>query len=135
MAHDAPSAAEYREAAQLRRALRRFARRSEELCRAEGLTPQQFLLLLMIKGAPDGSEVSTVTELVDALQLSQSAVTELVNRAESAALVVREPSPLDRRVVHLRLTPAAVERLGRVVSELGPERAALRRLLDGRRRI
>jgi DNA-binding MarR family transcriptional regulator len=134
MGETGPSATEFQEAARLRRALRRFARRSEELCRAEGLTPQQYLLLLMIKGAPDGSQRSTVTELVDALQLSQSAVTELVNRAESAGLLVRERSAADGRVVHLRLTASGSERLGRVVSELGPERAALRRYIDGRRR-
>jgi DNA-binding MarR family transcriptional regulator len=132
MSDEEPSASEYQEAARLRRALRQFARRSEELCRAEGLTPQQYLLLLMIKGAPDGSERSTVTELVDALQLSQSAVTELVNRAEGASLLLREPSPVDRRVMHLVLTAAGTERLGRVVGQLGPERAALRRLIDGR---
>ena len=135
MGETGPALSEFLEAAQLRRALRRFARRSEDLCRAEGLTPQQYLLLLMIKGAPDGSERSTVTELVEALQLSQSAVTELVNRAESAGLLERERSPADGRVVHLRLTAAGSERLGRVVSELGPERAKLRRFIDGRRRL
>ena len=41
----------------------------------------------MIKGAPDGSEQSTVTELADRLQLAQSTVTELVSRAEETGLI------------------------------------------------
>ena len=44
----------YRQAAELRASLRRFMRRSEEVAARHGLTPQRHLLLLMIKGAPDG---------------------------------------------------------------------------------
>src|SRR5919204_3727685 len=84
--------------AEFRAALRRFLRGSERAARASGLTPQRHLLLVMIKGAPDGSERSTVTELAERLQLAQSTVTELVGRAEEAGLVVREPSGLDGRV-------------------------------------
>ena len=95
------------EVAEFREALRRFLRRSERVARASGLTPQRHLLLLMIKGAPDGSEQSTVTELAERLQLAQSTVTELVRRAEETGLVEREQSPADGRVAHLRLTDEA----------------------------
>ena len=78
--------------AEFRAALRRFLRSSERIARQSGLTPQRHLLLLMIKGARDGSERSTVTELADRLQLAQSTVTELVRRAEEAGLVAREQS-------------------------------------------
>ena len=98
-------ASEYAAAADFRAELRRFLRRSEEAAREQRLTPQQHLLLLMIAGS-DGA-VSTVSALVDRLQLTQSAVTELVQRAEEAALVSRRPSPADGRVVELRLTPEA----------------------------
>ncbi len=76
--------------AEFRTALRRFARRSERVARQYGLTPQRYLLLLMIKGAADGKEQSTVTELADRLQLAQSTVTELVRRAEETGLVARD---------------------------------------------
>ena len=76
--------------AEFRASLRTFLRRSERIARRSGLTPQRHLLLLMIKGAPDGSEQSTVTELSERLQLAQSTVTELVGRAERAGLVERE---------------------------------------------
>jgi DNA-binding MarR family transcriptional regulator len=124
-----PTPEDYRRAAELRAALRRFSRRSEQVARAHGLTPQQYLLLLMIRGAPDGSETSTVTELADRLQLMQSTVTELVARAASAGLVSRRPSSDDGRVVHLRLTQRGERVLAAAVAELGPERQQLGALL------
>lgn len=102
---------EYVRAAQLRSALRRFVRDSERTARHHGLTPQRYLLLLMIKGAPGGCQRSTVTELVERLQLAQSTVTELVGRAEYAGLVSRRASSEDGRVALLRLTPEGERRL------------------------
>src|SRR3954447_12281585 len=90
--------------AAFRSALRSFLRSSERLARANGLTPQRHLLLLMIKGAPDGTECATVTDLVERLELAQSTVTELVKRAETIGLVAREESDRDGRVARLRLT-------------------------------
>jgi len=112
--------------AEFRASLRAFLRRSETIARKSGLTPQRHLLLLMIKGAPDGSEQSTVTELADRLQLAQSTVTELVSRAEAAGLVTREQSPNDARVAHLRLTDEGERRLASAFTALGTEREQLR---------
>ena len=85
--------------AEFRAALRRFLRTSERNARRSGLTPQRYLLLLMIKGSPDGSEQSTVTDLAERLQLAQSTVTELVRRAEEIGLVEREQSDAERRLL------------------------------------
>jgi DNA-binding MarR family transcriptional regulator len=120
---------DFREAADLRSALRRFLRRSEEVARRHGLTPRQYLLLLMIKGAPNGREHSTITELVDRLALTQSTVTELVQRAEDAALVTREASRADGRVVMVSLTPTGESALAGAFTELGPERELLLQLI------
>src|SRR4051812_18201292 len=125
-----PTPDEYRSAAALRSALRRFDRVSEQIARGEGLTPRQYLLLLMIKGAPDGSERSTVTELADLLQLQQSTVTELVGRAEAAGLVRRAPSSADGRVVHLHVTPEGDRVLTAVLAQLGAERRRLSQLIS-----
>src|SRR3954466_662985 len=108
-----PDTARVIEVADFREKLRRFLRQSERVARQSGLTPQRHLLLLMIKGARDGSEKSTVTELAERLQLAQSTVTELVSRAEEAGLVEREQSQSDARVAHLRLTPDGEDRLER----------------------
>jgi DNA-binding MarR family transcriptional regulator len=112
--------------AEFRAALRTFLRKSEQTARHAGLTPQRYLLLLMIKGAPDGSQKSTVTELAERLRLAQSTVTELVRRAEEAGLIEREPSRSDGRVAHLRLSGEGERRLGQAVRNLAQERDELR---------
>jgi DNA-binding MarR family transcriptional regulator len=118
----------YRAAAEFRAELRRFLRRSETKARAAGVTPSQHLLLLQIAGAEDG--VTTVSSLVASLSLTQSAVTELVQRAEQAGLVTRRPSTTDARVVLLSLTPEGEARLARIHDSLGAERAELRHVID-----
>jgi DNA-binding MarR family transcriptional regulator len=112
--------------AEFRSALRHFLRRSEKIARQSGLTPQRYTLLMMIKGAPDGSEQSTVTELANRMQLAQSTVTELVRRAEGAGLIDREQSQRDARVAHLRLTADGDRRLMLAFTELETERRQLR---------
>jgi len=96
--------------------------------RAEGLTPRQYLLLLQIAGAEDGT--TTVSQLTGRLVLTQSTVTELVQRAEQVGLVTRSTSPDDARVAHLRLTPEGERRLAAVHGQLKGERTGLRRLID-----
>jgi DNA-binding MarR family transcriptional regulator len=115
--------------AAFRAALRRFLRASEEIAQANGLTPRRHLLLLMIKGAPDGSERTTITELAERLQLAQSTVTELVRRAEQSGLVERERSAEDGRIAHLRLTKEGEHRLARVFRSHDAEREKLREIL------
>ena len=116
--------------AEFRAALRSFLRQSERIARRSGLTPQRYLLLLMIKGAPNGSELSTVTELARRLQLAQSTVTELVSRAEEAGLVAREQSGMDGRVAHLRLTGEGERRLRACLTTLDVERRQLRDAIE-----
>ena len=116
--------------AAFRAVIRSFLRTSERTAREHGLTPRRHLLLLMIKGAPDGSEQSTVTELSERLQLAQSTVTELVGRAERAGLIQRERSEKDLRVAHLRLSPEGERRLAQSVRGLDEQRHELRRRLD-----
>ena len=53
--------------------LPRFLRRSEEAARQVGITPGQHMLLLQIAGSDE--EQTTVSELVEKLSLTQSAVT------------------------------------------------------------
>jgi DNA-binding MarR family transcriptional regulator len=111
--------------AAFRAALRAFLRESELSARAGGLTPQRYLLLLMIKGAPDGSERATVTDLAERLGLAQSTVTELVSRAEEVGLIERSPSDDDGRVAYLGLTKEGERRLAATFTRLDVERARL----------
>jgi DNA-binding MarR family transcriptional regulator len=127
------SAEEAARVAEFRAALRRFLRITERNARDAGLTPQRYLLLLMIKGAADHSEQSTVTELSDRLQLAQSTVTELVRRAEEIGLVDRERSSVDGRITHLRLTPEGERRLRATFTSNASERQTLLDAFDGLR--
>jgi len=134
MASKAPT--EFEQAAAFRASLRRFHRISEDAARKAGLTPRRHLLLLMIKGAPGGAERSTVSELCARLQLAQSTITELVQRAEEAGLVRRAQAREDGRIAYLTLTPEGERRLQLVHDQLRPEREALTRILrevDGQR--
>ena len=121
-----PSAQDVARVAEFRAALRRFLRTTEKNARSAGLTPQRYLLLLMIKGAADGSERSTVTELADRLQLAQSTVTELVSRAEENGLIERERSASDGRIAYLRLSREGERRLALSFTSNESERQALR---------
>ena len=125
------SNADYAEAANLRASLRQFLRLSEEVSRKHGLTPQQYLLLLMIKASEETDDPATISRLVERLALTQSTVTELVQRAEEAGLVARRSSPEDGRVVHLSVTPLGSRRLRAAFVELGPERARLLQMIHG----
>lgn len=112
-------------AAAFRSELRRFLRRSDEAVAQVGLTPQRYDLLLQLKAAPDGH--STVTELGKRLHLRQTAVTELVKRAEEAGLVQRRRSQQDRRVYLLQLTEDGDDRVTRVFDALRRDRTDLGR--------
>lgn len=96
--------AEFEELAEFRAVLRRYLRFSEELVRAHGLTPQQYQLLLAIKGYP-GRDWATVRELAEQLQIRHHSVVELVDRAVGRDLVSRAADPTDARVVRVELTP------------------------------
>lgn len=97
--------------ADFRSSLRSFLRQSERICADWSLTPQRYLLLLAIKGAPAGDERLTFTEVAERLQLERNTVTELCARAEQAGLLRREPSTTDQRVTYLHLTGEGERRL------------------------
>ena len=114
---------EIEQLAALRYALRQFSRKTEIEARRAGLTPQQYLLLLAIKGFP-GRETASITELAERLQIRHNAVIGLVNRAEERGLVAREQSAPgeDRRIVRVRVMPAGDATLQRLASALRDER-------------
>ena len=88
--------------ADFRYQIRKFERFSEEITRAHGLTPLQYLLLLHVKGYP-GRAWATVGELADRLQAQQHGVVALISRCEKLGLVVRRRSEEDRRRIEIHL--------------------------------
>ncbi len=125
--HDAGAGAvskeEIEQLAALRYALRQFSRKTEIEARRAGVTPQQYLLLLTIKGYP-GRDSVNITELAERLQIRHNAVIGLVNRAEERGLVAREPAAPgeDRRIVRVRVLPAGEEMIQRLAYALRDER-------------
>ena len=109
--------------AALRYALRQFSRKTEIEARRAGLTPQQYLLLLAIKGFP-GRATASITELAERLQIRHNAVIGLVNRAEERGLVARESSipGEDQRIVRVSVTSSGDRALQRLASALRDER-------------
>jgi DNA-binding MarR family transcriptional regulator len=118
------------QAAEFRRLLRRFMAHGDAGVRRAGLTPQRYLLLLAVKGAPDRTEARSIGQLSDDLQLAQSSVTELVDRAEAAGLVTRATGNADARTVLVRLQPAGEERLMAALASVRAEREQLLEHLD-----
>jgi DNA-binding MarR family transcriptional regulator len=91
---------DYESLARFRFAIRSYLRSSEEIVRSHGATPQQYQLLLALKGFP-GREWATVGELADRLQLRHHSVVELITRAQGQGLVSRSADPDDGRVVRV----------------------------------
>jgi len=127
---ESPSVRDVQQVAAFRVVLRSFLRQTERVAQASRLTPQRYLLLLLVKGSERGDERATVSELAEGLHLAQSTVTELVNRAEQSGLVRRRVSEEDARVAYIELTPEGERRLAKAFRGLADERRALRKAIS-----
>jgi DNA-binding MarR family transcriptional regulator len=114
--------------ARFRFGIRRYLRFSEEAVRGHGLTPQQYQLLLALKGFP-GREWATVGELAERLQLRHHSTVELVNRAQGQELVDRAAHPDDARVVRVVLTSQGEQVLGELSALHRDELSRMRSVL------
>jgi DNA-binding MarR family transcriptional regulator len=99
--------------ARFRFGIRRYLRFSEETVRSQGVTPQQYQLMLALKGFP-GRDWAVVRELAERLQLRHHSVVELINRAQSQGLVKRTADPDDARAVRVLLTEQGEQLLSRL---------------------
>ncbi len=110
------TAPEFRALAEFRYQIRIFLNGSEEAARNAALEPQQYLLMLALRGLPVGREPS-IRELAERLQLRHHSVVELVDRLERRQLLRRERSRDDRRQVILHLTPRGERLLTRLAKQ------------------
>ncbi len=105
---------EYVALAEFRYQLRRFLRHMEEEVRHLGVNPQQYQLVLAIKGLPK-DQVPTISCLAERMQLNHNSMVELVDRCEERNILRRVRSSTDRRQVTLAITAdgdALLRRLG-----------------------
>lgn len=118
---------EYRALAELRYRIRKFVREGDALASAAGLEPQQYLLLLAIRGLPEGEE-ATIRALAERLALKHHSAVELIDRLEAHGYVRRSRSRDDRRRVFVSLLPRGEKLLEQVarhrISELRASGAA-----------
>ena len=95
---------EYRALAELRYRIRRFLSEGDAVARAAGLEPQQYLLLLTLRGLPENEE-ATIRTLAERLALKHHSVVELIDRLELHGYVRRTRGREDRRRVLVSLLP------------------------------
>jgi DNA-binding MarR family transcriptional regulator len=123
-----PPRVDYGTLADLRYQIRRFLRAREVAARAAGVEPQQYLVLLQVKGLA-GRQEPTIGALAERLQIRHHAVVQLVDRLAQRGLVKRRQGGRDRRAVVIDLLPAGEALLGRLarqsVAELKTEGPAL----------
>jgi DNA-binding MarR family transcriptional regulator len=107
---------QYRALAELRHQIRQFLSEGDRAARGAGLEPQQYLLLLMIRGLPDGM-AATIRTLADRLTLKHHSVVELVDRLEGNGYVRRTRARDDRRNVIVSLLPRGERMLEEVARQ------------------
>src|SRR5690349_434659 len=76
---------EYLALAEFRYQLRRFLRFMEDEVRDVGINPQQWQLVLAVKGLPRGQR-PTISQLAERMQLNHNSMVELVDRCEEHGL-------------------------------------------------
>ena len=94
---------DYETLADLRYHVRRFLRVREEAARVAGVEPQQYVLLLQVKGF-EGRRPATIGALTERLQIRHHATVQLVDRLAQRGLVRRRRAELDWRGVVVELT-------------------------------
>ena len=124
---------EYRGLAELRHRIRQFLRDGDEVTRAAGLEPQQYFMLLAIRGLPEGEE-PTIRTLAERLALKHHSTVELIDRLEGHGYVRRNRGRDDRRRVMVSLLPRGQRILEEVarhrISELRANGHQLVRAID-----
>src|SRR6202158_2942252 len=106
--------ADYQALAELRYLIRKFVGEGDATARAAGLEPQQYLLLLMMRGLPEGKE-ATIRTLAERLALKHHSAVELIDRLEAHGYVRRTRGRDDRRRVLVSLLPRGERMLEDVV--------------------
>ena len=79
---------EYRALGELRYLIRRFLQEGDTKAKQAGLEPQQYLLLLAVRGLPTGKS-ATISTLANRLSLRHHSTVELIDRMEGHGYVKR----------------------------------------------
>jgi DNA-binding MarR family transcriptional regulator len=123
--------ADYELLAAFRYALRKFLGFSEDAAIENGISAQQYQVLLAIEGFP-GRNWVTMGELAEQMRIAHHSAVGMVDRMEGLGLLKRVSSEQDRRRVHVSVTRKGrdiLEKLYRIhrteLRSVGPQLAAL----------
>jgi DNA-binding MarR family transcriptional regulator len=103
--------------AEFRYRIRLFLAESDQTARAAGLEPEQFQLLLAVKGMPQGN-AATIQHLVGRLLVRHNTVVERIDRLARMGLLRRLHGHADHRVVFVELSARGT----RIVEKLSLQR-------------
>jgi DNA-binding MarR family transcriptional regulator len=110
------TSAEFRALAEMRYRIRLFLKEGDASARKAGLEPQQYLMLLAIRGlAPEMP--AKIQTLADRLVLKHHSAVELLDRLERRGYVKRTRARQDRRQVLVSLMPRGEKILETVVQQ------------------
>jgi DNA-binding MarR family transcriptional regulator len=127
------SDSEYRDLAELRYRIRHFLQEGDAAARRSNLEPQQYLMLLAIRGLPK-DQPATLRTLAERMAVKHHSAVELTDRLEAHGLVQRIRSEGDRREVNVVLRPKGTKLLEQVarqrIGELRSTGAALARAIN-----
>ncbi len=110
------SAADYQALAEFRYQIRRFLNCAERAARGAGLEPQQYMVLLTVRGLPGGN-AATIRALAERLQIRHHSAVELIDRLAYRGLVRRTRGTQDRRQVIIHLTRRGENLLGKLAAD------------------
>lgn len=88
-----------------------LSRRVSRVIKSEGLSPNQYNVLRILRGAPEGLSCG---EIGNRMITRDPDITRLVDRMEKQALVSRSRDNKDRRMVLTKVTPRGLEVLSRL---------------------
>ncbi|MGB2591454.1 MAG: MarR family transcriptional regulator [Candidatus Acidiferrum sp.] len=107
---------EYAALAEVRYLIRQYLQGSDRAAEAAGVEPQQYQMLLAIRGLPDRDGAS-IRRLAERLLLRHHSAVGLIDRLEARGYVRRKASDRDRRQLCVVLLPRGQRALERVVKE------------------
>jgi DNA-binding MarR family transcriptional regulator len=108
------SRAEYQTLAEFRYQLASFLRRRRSAAQDAGIEPQQYELMLAVKGLPGGKK-PTIKQIAEQLRLQHHSAVELTTRLVERGLIRRERSKEDRRSVLLSVTKEGQRAMDQIV--------------------
>ena len=115
---------DYQAHADFRYAMRRFFRYSEEQARALNITPQQHMLMLIVRGHSAYPDVS-ITEVAEHLQIRHHSASLLVERGVQRGILTRRQDSADRRRALVSLTAEGQKLLDSITGANRRELSAL----------